>query len=93
MLMDERKMLLDAHDAGVVPVDLRKSEQDRIATAVAAIEGRQAEIADDFKTAETNLQRALTRAGGLRGCLPRSIEQLPRQFNPGFFERLVIGDG
>jgi site-specific DNA recombinase len=91
-LVDERKMLLDAHYAGAVPLDLLKSEQDRIATAVAAIEGRLAEIAADFKTAETNLHRALTRAGDCEGAYREAASRLRRQFNLAFFKRLLIGD-
>jgi site-specific DNA recombinase len=91
-LVDERKKLLDAHYAGAVPLDLLKSEQDRIATAVAAIEGRLAEIAADFKTAEANLHRALTRAGDCEGAYREASGRLRRQFNLAFFRRLLIGD-
>jgi site-specific DNA recombinase len=91
-LIDERKMLLDAHYAEAVPLDLLKSEQDRIATAVAASEGRLAEIDADFKTAETNLHRALTRAGDCEGAYREAPNRLRRQFNLAFFKRLLIGD-
>jgi DNA invertase Pin-like site-specific DNA recombinase len=91
-LVDERKMLLDAHYAGAVPLDLLKSEQDRIATAVAAIEGRLAEIAADFKTAETNLERALTRVGDCEAAYREASGRMRRQFNLAFFKRLLIGD-
>jgi hypothetical protein len=51
------------HYADAIPLELLKSEQDRITTAIAGAEGRLAAIAADFRAAETNLQRALTRAG------------------------------
>ena len=39
-LEGERKKLLDAHYADAIPLDLLKSEQNRIVAEVAAIEGR-----------------------------------------------------
>ena len=91
-LMDERKTLLDAHYAGAVPLDLLKSEQDRIASAIEAIEGRLAEIAADFRKAEANLQRALTRAGDCKAAYREASGRMRRQFNLAFFKRLLIGD-
>ena len=91
-LKDERKTLLDAHYAGAVPLDLLKSEQDRIATAVEAIEGRLTEIAADFKTAETNLERALTRVGDCEAAYRDASGRMRRQFNLAFFKRLLISD-
>jgi len=91
-LKDERKTLLDAHYAGAVPLDLLKSEQDRIATAVANTEGRLTEIASEFQKAETNLQRALSRAGDCEGAYREASGRMRRQFNLAFFKRLLIGD-
>lgn len=91
-LKDERKTLLDAHYAGAVPLDLLKSEQDRIATTLEAVEGRLAEIAADFRKAETNLQRALTRVGDCEGAYREASGRMRRQFNLAFFKRLLIGD-
>jgi site-specific DNA recombinase len=91
-LVDERKKLLDAHYADAIPLDLLKSEQARIAVEVAAIEGRQAEITADFQKAETNLQRALTRAGDCEAAYREATPTLRRQFNLAFFKRLLIDD-
>jgi site-specific DNA recombinase len=91
-IKDERKTLLDAHYAGAVPLDLLKSEQDRIATEVANAEGRLAEIAADFQTAETNLQRALMRVGDCETAYREASGRLRRQFNLAFFKRLLIDD-
>jgi site-specific DNA recombinase len=91
-LEGERKKLLDAHYADAIPLDLLKSEQARIATEVAAIEGRQVAIEGDFKMAETNLQRALTRAGDCETAYREAPDKLRRQFNLAFFARLLIDD-
>jgi DNA invertase Pin-like site-specific DNA recombinase len=91
-LVAERKKLLDAHYADAVPLDLLKSEQERIASEVAATEGRLAEIAADFRKAEANLERALTRAGDCEAAYREASNRLRRQFNLAFFKQLLIDD-
>jgi site-specific DNA recombinase len=91
-LKDERKTLLDAHYAGAVPLDLLKSEQERIASAIEAIDGRLAEIAADFRKAEANLQRALTRVGDCEAAYREASSRMRRQFNLAFFKQLLIDD-
>ena len=91
-LQGERKKLLDAHYADAISLDLLKSEQDRITTAIAAAEGRLAAVAADFKTAEANLHRALTRAGDCRSAYREASERMRRQFNLAFFKRLIVSD-
>ncbi len=90
--MDERKKLLDAHYADAIPLDLLKSEQTRIATEVAAIEGRLVAVEGDFKTAETNMHRALTRVGDCEAAYREASGAMRRQFNLAFFKRLLIDD-
>lgn len=91
-LQAERKKLLDAHYADAIPLDLLKSEQDRLTTEIANTEGRLTEIEGDFNAAETNLQRALTRAGDCEAAYREAQGNLRRQFNLAFFRRLLIGD-
>jgi site-specific DNA recombinase len=91
-LTEERKKLLQAHYAGAIPLDLLKSEQDRLTTAVASAEGRLTAIAADFKAAEANLERALTRAGDCEAAYREATPTMRRQFNLAFFKRLVVGD-
>jgi site-specific DNA recombinase len=91
-LQAERKKLLDAHYADAIPLDLLKSEQDRLTAEIANAEGRLTEIEGDFNAAETNLQRALTRAGDCEATYREAEGNLRRQFNLAFFRRLLIGD-
>jgi site-specific DNA recombinase len=91
-LFAERKKLLDAHYADAVPLDLLKSEQERLTREIESAEGRLAEVEDDFKKAETNLQRALTRAGDCAAAYREASGPLRRQFNLAFFKRLLIDD-
>jgi DNA invertase Pin-like site-specific DNA recombinase len=88
----ERKKLLDAHYADAVPLDLLKSEQDRLTTGIANAEGRLAEIEADFQAAEANLERALTRAGDCEAAYREATPTMRRQFNLAFFKRLLVGD-
>jgi site-specific DNA recombinase len=91
-LEGERKKLLDAHYADAVPLDLLKSEQERLTREIANAEGRLTEILGDFKTAETNLGRALTRAGDCAAAYREANDRLRRQFNMAFFKRLLLSD-
>jgi hypothetical protein len=88
----QREKLLQAHYADAIPLDLLKSEQDRITTAIASAEGRLATIVADFKTAETNLHKALTRAGDCQAAYREASDRMRRQFNLAFFKRLIISD-
>jgi site-specific DNA recombinase len=91
-LQGEREKLLQAHYADAIPLDLLKSEQDRLATAIASAEGRLTAIAADYKTAETNLHKALTRAGDCQAAYDEATSRMRRQFNLTFFKRLIIHD-
>jgi site-specific DNA recombinase len=91
-LQGEREKLLQAHYADAIPLDLLKSEQDRLTTATATAEGRLAAIAADFRAAETNLHKALTRAGDCQSAYDEATGRMRRQFNLAFFKRLIIHD-
>ena len=91
-LFAERKKLLDAHYADAVPLDLLKSKQERLTREIESAEGRLAEVEGDFRKAETNLKRALTRAGDCMAAYREASGSLRRQFNLVFFKRLLIDD-
>lgn len=91
-LEGEQKKLLAAHYADAIPLNLLKSEQDRLATEIANAEGRLATIEGDFQTAEANLERALTRAGDCAATYEAASGRLRRQLNMAFFERLLVDD-
>ena len=60
--------------------------------AIEAIDRRLAELAADFQKAETNLHRALTRAGDCEAAYREASDRMRRQFNLTFFKRLLIDD-
>ncbi len=88
----ERKALLDAHLAEAVPLDLLKTKQEGITAKLAAVAGCLAEIAADFQRAETNLKRALARAGDCETAYREASDTMRRQFNLAFFDRLLIDE-
>lgn len=91
-LESERKKLLDAHYADAIPLDLLKSEQNRLTAEIANAEGRLADVEGDFQKAEANLARALTRAGDCAAAYREANDRLRRQFNMAFFKRLLLSD-
>jgi site-specific DNA recombinase len=91
-LRGEQKKLLEAHYANAIPLDLLKSEQERLTREIEAAESRLAEIEGDFRKAEGNLKRALTRAGDCAAAYREAAGLLRRQFNLAFFKRLWIDD-
>jgi site-specific DNA recombinase len=92
VLRGEQKKLLDAHLADAVPLDLLKTEQVRLTAEVAHAEGRLVEVESDFKKAETNLKKTLTRIGDCEAAYRGADGRLRRQFNLAFFKRLLIDD-
>jgi site-specific DNA recombinase len=91
-LQGECEKLLWAHYADAIPLELVKREQGRITTAIASAEGRLAAIAADFQAAETNLHRALTRAGDCQAAYYEAADRMRRQFNLAFFKRLILDE-
>jgi DNA invertase Pin-like site-specific DNA recombinase len=91
-LNGERQKLLNAHYADAIPLDLLKSEQDRLGREVANAEGRLAAVEADFKTAEANLDKALTRAGDCHVAYENASDQMRRQFNVAFFKQIHLSD-
>ena len=91
-LTAERKKLLEAHYADAIPLDLLKTEQERLAREMDTAERRLAEVEGDFHKAEINLRRTLTRAGDCETAYRKADGPLRRQFNLAFFKRLWIED-
>jgi hypothetical protein len=91
-LGDEQQKLLAAHYAEAIPLDLLKTEQERITTEIATAEGRPAAAATDFQTAKTNLERALTRIGDCQLAYREASPAMRRQFNLAFFRQLLVDD-
>jgi len=88
----ERKKLLDAYYSGAVPMDLMRSEQDRIATALKAAEQRLANAAKVFDGVEVTLERAIGWACDLPRAYRAADEHGRRRLNQAVFKRLWVFD-
>ncbi len=91
-LQGERKKLLDAHYAGAIPLELLKSEQNRITTEITSAQDRLAAVDGDYNAAEKNVTMALSLVRDCKAAYRDAPDSLRRQFNQVFFKRLLIDD-
>ncbi len=91
-LTEEREKLLHAYYAGAVPLDLLRSEQDRLTAETGQAE-RQLEVATaSFGEIEETLGRALDLLADCRAAYLAAPGHLRRQWNQALFERLLVHD-
>lgn len=89
-LGQERAVLMQAHYAGAVPLDLLKTEMDRLTRAMAAAE-RQVEVSGKLLAeVEAVLEQALAVAAECNVQYRRAPEFVRRQMNQGFYKKLWI---
>ena len=91
-LTEEREKLLHAHYAGAVPVDLLRSEQERLTTEATQAE-RHIEVAEaSFADIEDTLGKALDLLADCQRAYLAAPGHLRRQWNQALFERLLVYD-
>ncbi len=91
-LIEEREKLLHAYYAGAVPVDLLRSEQDRLASETRQAE-RHLEAAEaSFGDIAETLAKALDLLADCHSAYLAAPGHLRRQWNQALFERLVVYD-
>ncbi|MFN2539829.1 MAG: recombinase family protein [Mycobacteriales bacterium] len=91
-LTDERHKLLQAHYAGAVPLDLMKSEQDRIARELEAAESRMTAAAMSWEQVERNLERCLAFITNMHQTYLDADSARRRLINQACFKRIKIKD-
>src|SRR5690625_1932193 len=91
-LYDERTKLLKAHYAGAVPLDLLKTEQDRIARQIAFLDSRIEASEIEYDQARAHLDDCLALAGNAHAIYMSIDDSLRRIANQAFFERLTVTD-
>lgn len=89
-LTNERARLLQAHYAGAVPLDLLKSEQDRIARRLADIDARLIAVDIAFDKIETYLRESLHYATHSYKAYTHATPQERRLLNQAFFTRITV---
>ncbi|RGE17956.1 hypothetical protein D1J51_15210 [Leucobacter sp. wl10] len=91
-LHDERSKLLQAPYAGAMPLDLLKTEQDRIARQVAFLDARIEASSIEYEQARAHLDDCLALAGDAHAIYTSLDDSLRRIANQASFERLTITD-
>ena len=91
-LRDERQKLLRAHYGGAIPLDLLRSEQQRITTEVEQAEATLGRSAIKSRELEETLRDALDVVANAEEAYRRASTKIRRQFNQTFFERLLVED-
>jgi len=89
-LLAERKKLLQAHYAGVIPLDLLGEEQERIARRLAFLEA-QIEAGDiEYGQAQAHIDDCLALAGDCHAIYMSIDDSLRRLANQAFFDKLIV---
>lgn len=81
---------MEAHYAGVIPVDLLGQEQDRISKELAGIKTELDATNEKWEIIERNLGLALDLATDTHAAYLSAPEHIRRLFNQAFFEKILI---
>lgn len=91
-LTAQRQKLLDAHYAGAIPLDLLKTEQDRIAAQLGRI-NQHLDAADaSFEKARTVLAETLDLTRDCHAAYLEANDATRRLFNQAFFTKIYIDE-
>ncbi len=91
-LKEQQAKLLHAHYEGAVPLDLLRSEQERLGRQRALVEGKLTAMRADHEQVRTNLTRALNLIEDCAGAYAAASPKVRRMFNQALFERLIVRD-
>jgi hypothetical protein len=89
-LTRERDKLLQAYYAGALPLDLFRSEQQRISTAMDDAKTILKEHDGQFKETEQTVTEAIELAASWGRAYRKASDQTRRQLNQAFFDRFMI---
>ena len=89
-LIAEQTKLLQAHYAGAVPLELLKTEQERIAKRLAFLEAQIEAGALEYEQAQAHLEDCLALAGDCHAIYMSIDDSLRRTANQAFFDKLYI---
>ena len=91
-LSAQRQKLLDAHYAGAIPLDLMKSEQDRIAGQLTRIEAQLANLDANFEQARAVLADTLDLTRDCHSAYLEANDSTRRLFSQAFFAKIYIDE-
>lgn len=89
-LITERTKLLQAHYAGAVPLELLKTEQERIAKRLAFLEAQIEAGTLEYEQAQAHLEDCLALAGDCHAIYTSIDDSLRRTANQAFFDKLYV---
>jgi site-specific DNA recombinase len=91
-LTAQRQKLLDAHYAGAIPIELLKTEQDRIARQLSRIQEHLAAADSSYEEARAVLAEALDLTRDCHAAYLEANEPTRRLFNQAFFTKIYIDE-
>ena len=91
-LTAQRQKLLDAHYAGAIPLDLLKTEQDRIATQLAHISQQLDAASGSYEQARQTLADCLDLTRDCHTAYLQATDPTRRLFNQAFFSKIYIDE-
>ena len=89
-LRDERQKLLDGYYAGAIPLDMLKTEQDRIGRGLALAEERLNKLTGQFDRIEEIITRAMAWVDSLHEAYQAATEQVRRLLNQALYTQMFI---
>ena len=92
VLTAQRQKLLDAHYTGAIPLDLLKTEQDRIASQLANIDQQLGAASDSYEQARQTLADCLDLTRDCHAAYLQATDPTRRLFNQAFFTRIYIDE-
>ena len=86
----EQTKLLQAHYADAVPLELLKSEQDRLKKALKALDAQRTKLEFESGSVERNLNQAIAFATSLTSTYSRADHKVKRAMNQAMFVKVYI---
>jgi site-specific DNA recombinase len=87
---NERELVLGAHYAGAIPVDMLRSEMDRLTREISAAELELQAATASVQDIEAQLHRALHVASTCSANYQEALPPIRRLMNQGFFTKLYV---
>ena len=91
-LTGKRQKLLDAHYAGAIPLDLLKTEQDRIASRLGRIQEQLTDANANYEQAKSMLADTLDLTRDCHAAYLEAGDSTRRLFNQAFFAKIFIDE-
>ncbi len=91
-LTTQRRKLLDAHYAGAIPLDLLKTEQQRITRHLDLVEAQIVTTDGNYETARATLAACLDLTRDCHAAYLEANDHTRRLFNQAFFSKIYIDE-